>query len=96
VVFLSQLGPAFAKRVDQDFNERHERGHNAEFAALGGFEERLDPGEEGRVFFDLVDQPPCVKTDGRAAKPLYPFHDERSRRRYSSTSTACQTPLPKP
>ena len=82
--------------MDQDLNERNERSHNTEFVALRGFEERLDLGEKGRVFLDVVDQRACVQTDGRAAKRFYPFHDERSRRRYSSTSTPCQIPLPKP
>ena len=38
----------------------------------------------------------AVQTDARAAKRVYPLHDERSRRRYSSTSTPFQMPLPKP
>src|ERR1035441_4233266 len=95
-ILLSQLGATFAKWVDQDFNKGDERSHHTEFVALRRFEERLDLGEKARVFFNVVDQRPRIQTDCRAAKRLYPFHDERSRRRYSSTSTPCQTPLPKP
>ena len=95
-ILLSQLRPAFAKWVDQDFNQCDERSDNAEFVALSGFEEWLELGEECRVFLDLIDQRPSVQTDGRATKRFYPLRDERSRRRYSSTSTPCQTSLPKP
>src|ERR1035437_9337880 len=95
-ILLSQLGATFANWVDQDFNKGDERGHNPEFAALRSLEERLNLGKKDRVFLDVVDQRACVQTDGRAAQRRYPLHDERSRRKYSSTSMPCQTPLPKP
>src|ERR1022692_1926640 len=43
-----------------------------------------------------VDERGCVEADGLAAECIYPFHGQRSRRRYSSTSVPSHTSRPRP
>src|ERR1019366_3220278 len=43
-----------------------------------------------------VDERGCVEADRLAAECIYPFHDQRSRRRYSSTSVPSHTSRPRP
>lgn len=45
-ILVSQLRPAFAKWVNQDLDERHERSDNTKLVALSGLEKWPDPSEE--------------------------------------------------
>ena len=57
---LRQILLTFAKWVDQNLNQRNQRGHHSKLAALGSFKEWRYAREKGRVFLDVIDQRPRV------------------------------------